>query len=328
MNRLPLPTILVGALLVLVLLLYGITFQVRFNQEVVKIRLGKADENSVIREPGLYFKWPPPIEVIRTFDRRLHVLDTPDTEVKTRDGVQLLVSCYAVWSIADPRLFYIRANDEKRAEEPLRSRVAEARNTAISQFEMGDLTNLDAQRVEASYEALQQRMLEIAAPKVLEDYGVRLVQVRVRRISLPAETTTAVQQAMIQERQRLATQYREEGKAQAETIKARAESAAKQIAEFTKSKAAEIESAGTQAMTRLYAQIAPEDKDLFLFLRRLEALEASLKNKATIFLDSNSSLFDWFNTADVNPGGEPGAPPAATQPSRRPRGESREGGAP
>lgn len=294
MRRIPILTLMTAALLVGVLVLYAITYRVRFSEAAVKVRFGQASESSVVRDPGLYWKWPAPVEFVKTFDLRLRVLDTPDTEVKTLDGQNVLVSVFALWRIADPLLFYQRVENERRAEDLMRNRVGEARTTALGQHEMVDLANLDAERVEKKYEELQARMLTLSRAAVRSDYGIDLVDIRVRRISLPPETTNAVQQAMTQEREAKATGYREEGKAAAVTIREGAMAKAASIRAFAESEARRIEIAGEEAGARYLAQIPEEDAEFFLWLRWLEALEAAFKNKATIFLDSRQDIMQRF----------------------------------
>ena len=284
-------TLIVALPVVLILLLAASTYQVAFNQVAVKVRF---DEGEVIREPGLRLKWPWPIEHVQHYDRRLQTLDTPETEIKTIDGKNVIVGAYALWTIEDPLQFYRRVRTVDEAEKQMRSRISQAQAAVIGQSNLSDFVNLDAALVEQKYDALLQRMRETVAPGLLADYGIRVAELGLRRISLPRETTQEVFNSMRAERNKLAARFREEGKSQAEGIKARANSEAKQILEFASSKAQEIKSAGVQASTRIYEQIAAEDAEFFEWLRWLDALKASLAQKTTVFLDQNSPLFGPF----------------------------------
>ncbi len=289
--RWSLTTLIVAVPVVLILLLAASTYQVAFNQVAVKVRF---DEGAVIREPGLKWKWPWPIEHVQHYDRRLQTLDTPETEIKTIDGKNVIVGAYALWTIEDPLQFYRRVRTVDEAEKQMRSRISQAQAAVIGQSNLSDFVNLDAALVEQKYDAMLQRMRETVAPGLLADYGIRVAELGLRRISLPRETTQEVFNSMRAERNKLAARFREEGKSQAEGIKARANSEAKQILEFANSKAQEIKSAGVQASTRIYEQIAAEDAEFFEWLRWLDALRASLAQKTTIFLDQNSPLFGPF----------------------------------
>lgn len=299
MKRVPIPTVLTAALLVLILVVYWITFQVRFNEAVVKVRFGRADAASVIDgrqdgQGGLHFKLPPPIEIIRRYDMRLQHLDTLEREIKTADGNNIIVGCYALWRIQNPLEFSVRLTSEERARESIRARIEDARDVVIGRHTMPELVNLDPDLVERSHLKIQEEMLAYAGPSVLRDFGVELVQIRLRRISLPADTTAKVQEAMTQERERLATQYRTEGRSIATSIRARAEALKNTILSFAERKANEIESAGVQASTRILSQIEKEDEEFFLWLRWMEALEATLRQNSTFFIDSQTDLYRYF----------------------------------
>jgi membrane protease subunit HflC len=308
MKRVPWPTIVTGVLLCAALVIYSITFQVRFDQVAVKVRMGKADASSVVREPGVYLKWPPPFETVETYDRRLRVLDTPETEIPTRDGSQIVVAAYALWRVADPLQFYVRAKRESLAEEMLRSRVSAVRATVLGQRRLSDLVNLDAEHVNRSHAEIEKQMLAELAPGFLSEFGIELVRVGIRRVSLPAETTRKVFESMSQEREQLATRYRQEGTAGAEAIKARANEAKDSILAFARRRAEEIRSEGVQSASRILEQIESKDRDFFIWLRGIDALRSALKERSTIFLDSNSELFKYFTPPTATP------PPAAAEP--------------
>lgn len=294
MKKVPIPSLIVALIVVAALVTYAVTFQVRFSQVAVRVLLGNADEGSVIREPGLKAKWPWPIETVVKYDRRFRVLDTPESEIKTADGKNVIVGCFAVWRIAQPLEFKIAVETERKAEELLRARINETRSSIIGKHDMSEFVSLDAEQLESSHEEIERQMLALAGPAILNEWGIEVVRIGVRRISLPEEVSQKVFESMIQEREAQAARYREEGAALAETIKAEAESAKNQILAFAQSKAQEIESKGTRAATRTLAQISEEDAPFFIWLRRLDALKAVLQERTTIFFDSEIELFKDF----------------------------------
>jgi regulator of protease activity HflC (stomatin/prohibitin superfamily) len=293
MKRIPVATAITGIVLVLVLVVYSITYQVRFSESVVKVRFGKPKE--VVTAPGLKLKWPYPIETVKNYDTRLRVLDTPETEIKTVDAQNVIVGCFALWRITDPLLFSISLPAERAAEDKLRDRINESRAKIIGQHSWSDFVNLDSALIADSYARVEAEILRDCAPGILSAYGVEVKRVGIRRISLPEEATSSVQKSMQQERNRMAARYREEGESLKEAIVARAESQSKQILAFAERKAKETESAGLQASQRVFKQIAEEDADFFIWLRWLEALEAALKTRTTIFLDTTDEVFKHFS---------------------------------
>lgn len=311
MGRIPFVTVLTAAVLVAVLIAWAITFQVSFYEAVVVVRLGKADAASVLdgREPrgvGLHFKWPPPIDWIRRVDMRLRVMDTLETEGKTQDGQNVLVGVYALWRVKDPLLYTTRLGTDARAIEQLRTRVSQARSEVIGAHRLADLVNLDRELVARTHTQIQDEMLKAVAADVSKDYGVEIVEIGIRRISLPAEATSKVQEAMIAERDWLAAEFEQAGKSEAASIRAGAEADKQTILSFAARKAEEIKSEGVQAATRILAQIDEKDQALFVWLRWLETLRDAMKTRTTIFFDWNTDVFRVFGSPSNEPAAIPG----------------------
>jgi membrane protease subunit HflC len=314
MKRIPIPTVVTAAALVLIFVTYMVTFQVRFSEAAIRVRLGSP--GAVIKEPGLYLRWPRPIERVKRYDLRYRVLDTPETEIKTSDGQALIVGCFAIWKIADPVQFYIRVQDERLADDKVRSRINEARATVIGNHSMGSLFNLDSQMVSKSFEQLEQEMLAACRDSILADFGIELSRIGVRRVALPVEATATVQAAMSAELKSRATRFDQGGKSKASAIRARAESDQRKIMAFAGVRAQEIESAGVRASARLLEKIAAGDTEFFLWLRYLEGLKSAFAERSTIFLDHRDVIYRVFSDPSLptGPGGmldpELGAEPA------------------
>jgi membrane protease subunit HflC len=306
MNRVPIPTLITAVLLVAALVAYAVTFQVRFSEVAVRVKLGKADESSVVREPGIYFRWPWPIETIERYDRRLQTTDTPEAEVKTFDGKNVITGAFAVWRIEDPLRYFVRVKTRREAENQMRARLTQAQAAAFGQLTMADLFNLDPELVEKTHERLKAELLGdpgrptslVAAMK--SEYGIELREVGIRRISLPETVSQTVFQSMIAERRTKAERFKAEGKSIADAITATAEADARKILAFAERKAQEVRSTGIQASTNLLRQIEAEDSEFFQYLRWLDALREMLRNRTTIFLDQQSLMHQPF----VTPPGE------------------------
>lgn len=305
------PTVVTAAALVALLLVYVVTYQVRFNEVAIKLHFGKADESSVVKDVGLHWRWPPPVETVVNYDTRLQTIDTPESEIKTRDGQNIIVGAYAIWRIKEPLLFFKRVENLATAQDKLLSRVSEVRSTVIGQHNLVEFVNLDPDVVDRNYEAIEKQMVDVAGPGLLTDYGVELVQVGLRRVSLPGETTQKIQESMIAERNKEAERFRAAGRGEADAIRARADAAVKIIQDFANTKAVEIESAGAAASTRILEQIKDKDSEFFIYLRWLEFLSNSFKNKGTIFIDWDSEVsqrfaFPFLGGATSQPAGPTG----------------------
>ena len=303
MKKIPVPTLLTATVVVVVLLIYMFTFEVRFSEVAVKVHLGEVV--ATITEPGLRFRLPWPIQTIKSYDVRLRTLDTLEGEITTRDGKNIIVGNYALWRIKDPRVLLDQRLTIREAEEKLRARINQRRAAVIGSVDLSAFVSLNKEAVNASYDRIAAEMLtgkqtegedEETSLKdsILNDFGIELVKVDIRRVSLPPETTQSVFQQMIAERQKEAARFREEGKSRAQTITAQAEAHGQQILAFADRKAAEIEAQGIQASTKILTQIGAEDAEFFEWLRWLDALEVALRERSTIFLDSRSALFEQF----------------------------------
>jgi membrane protease subunit HflC len=314
MRLISLGTLVTAILVVVVLLVKLTTFMVRFSEVAVKVRMGQVA--AIVDKPGLYPRWPYPFESIKTYDTRLRTLDTLESEIKTRDGKNVIVGNYALWRIANPNTFYIRVGNERDAEDKLRVRINQRRAAVIGNENLSAFVNLNQAAVDANYDRIENELLNGIQTEgesaglslrdaVLADFGIDVVKVDLRRISLPEETTQTVFQQMSAERQKEAARFREEGKSRAETIRAQAEADRDQIIAFAERKAQEIQSTGIQAATGILKQINAEDAEFFEWLCWLDALRDSLRQKSTIFLDSRSTMFDYFK-APVAPHPESG----------------------
>ena len=104
--RKQLPQIVAAIVLVGVLLLYMVTYQVRTTEVAILKTFGRADERDVITDAGFGWKWPPPVQQIVKYDKRIRVLRDTFEETVTRDQKNLVVMAYAAWRIADPLLFH------------------------------------------------------------------------------------------------------------------------------------------------------------------------------------------------------------------------------
>ena len=295
MSKLSIPTMIIALLVVVILLTFACTYQVNYYEAVVKVRLGQARD--VITDAGLKMRWPWPIESIYHYDTRLRTLDTPETEVKTVDGKNLIIGLYAIWRIDNALQFHQRVRTVAEAERQVRDRIRGVQESVVGQKDLSYFVNLDRALVDQNYEQFFKELREGVRQEVLDEYGVEIEEIGVRRISLPQDVTQKVFDSMIQERKTKAAKYREEGNSRAEAIKAQAEADAKQILAFADRKAQEIRSAGYEASTRILNQISETDREFFEWLRWLDALRASLKQKTTIFIDQTWPFHEVF----VNP---------------------------
>ncbi len=204
---------LLAILAIAAVVFYAMTFVVQQTQSALVLRFGAV--RSVVTEPGLYFKLPAPFEQVTLLDNRILDLDLPAQEIIASDQKRLVVDAFTRYRISDPLRFYQAVNNIPRANSQLasivngnvRSVLAEASFTAMVRTDRSRLMNRI--RDDVNREAAR--------------FGMTVVDVRLRRVDLPAANSQAVFQRMQTERQREAAEARALGGQQAQEIRARAE---------------------------------------------------------------------------------------------------------
>ncbi|MCD6405152.1 MAG: protease modulator HflC [Planctomycetes bacterium] len=310
-------TLILGLLIVAVLLLYMVTYQVRFDQSAVVTTFGRAaagsSKNVDGTGAGLYWKWPWPIQRVRKFDRRIQVLDDRFEQQDTLDKQTVIVKAYAAWRISDPLEFYRCLRNSEIAGRFLRDRLRTAR-AEIGNFNFDDLTNVDPSKLKLA--EVEQAILE-RMHKDLEGRpcGIEVSTVGITRILLPEQITRSVFQRMRQTRQRLAQKARSEGEAIARSVRAKAQSDEQRIRAFADRRAQEIRAEGDAAAAEYYSVFA-QNEDFAVFLRKLEALRTTLATNTTFFLDADVVPFDMLKP-EAGPANPPARPAPALPESQR-----------
>lgn len=269
------------------------TFRVNFDEVALVTTFGRATHKSVVNtdgnQAGLHLKWPWPIQSVFRMDRRFFVLEDRLEQQETKDRNVVIAKAFAVWRIQDPLQFYrmFRSNEDAEAflQERLRATKAE-----ISRFTFDDLTNADPEKLKLDeiQQALLKRMRTDLAGHTC---GIDVVNLGISRILLPERITRSVFSRMKQTRQRFAQNARSQGKAMAQSIKAQTNSDKQRIISFAERVAQHIRAQGDSAAAKYYAEYN-KNPEFALFLRKLEALERSLKKNTTFVLDTDSEPFE------------------------------------
>ncbi|MEX0876575.1 MAG: SPFH domain-containing protein [Phycisphaerales bacterium] len=294
-----------GVLFVAVILLFSMSFTVRFTETAVKTRFGKASENSILTEPGFKWKLPYPFESVTKYDKRIRIVQTRSETVQTADDFQIIVESYLSYRVEDPLLFFRsfsnagdRAIDHfNKAENDVLRDLLRSALGETSKYEMGDL--FTSRTGESVIPQLEQQVYDLLVSggnggKPLEDYGIRITSVGIDRIVLPEETTSAVINRMGANRDRLAERYESEGRSQARAIEAEAASNAERIRAFAQRRADEILARGESEAAPYLAQqnINPE---LAVFIQNIQLMREAMAKKFTLIFstsDYGMQLFD------------------------------------
>jgi membrane protease subunit HflC len=279
--------------LLLILILFFIiafsmvTFTVDEKETVVITQMGKPVRT--VKDPGLYFKLPYPVQTVHVFDDRILEYDSTPTEIITKDKKNLVIDNYASWKIIDPLKFMQTVATEAGAQSRLDDIIySELR------VELGSRDLLDA--VANSRAKIMTVVTTKCHQKALE-YGIDIVDVRVKRADLPAENEKYVFERMKAERQRIASRYRSEGYGESTKIKAETDRDKTKILADAYQKAQDIRGEGDAKALKIYADAYQRDPAFYDFTRSLEAYEKGLMDKTVVILSTKSELFKYLEGA-------------------------------
>ena len=277
---------IVGAVLLLAAVASMSLFTVDQRRYAMVLQFGEV--KAVVTEPGLHVKLPL-VQNVRQFDRRLLTIDTPEPErFITSEKKNVLVDHFIKWRIVDPQQYYITmGGDETRA----RTRLLQTVNATLRE-EFGQRTVHDVVSGE------RDKVMEIVRTKTDRDartFGVEIVDLRLKRVDLPAEVSESVYRRMEAERKRVANNLRSEGAAIAERIRADADRQSELIIAEAYRESQRIKGEGDAEATRIFNEAYGRDPDFFSYYRSLEAYRESVARRDDVLvLDPSSSFFKYF----------------------------------
>jgi membrane protease subunit HflC len=277
--------ILVAAIF-LVMVIYLVTFQVRATESAFVTRFGKPVRE--VNEPGLYAKWPTPIEQVHKFDSRMRVLEAEMGETTTSGTIPIIVNTYVVWRVKEPLKFLNAVKTIENAELKLRAQINDSQNRVIGQHAFGEFVNSDPAKIK--FDGIQAEMLADLKGPALKDYGIEIKTLGIKQLKISADVTKQVFERMKAERQRLTQATTSEGEAEAARIKAEANKKEAMLRAAADARAKIIRGQGDKEAAQFY-KMQEEDPQLAIFLRNLEALATTLKERATVVIPADADPF-------------------------------------
>ena len=260
-------------------------FIVDEREQVVILQLGKPVRT--ITEPGLYFKLPIPFQNAITFDDRLLEYDVAPEEVLSKDKKTLIVDNYVRWRISDPLLFLKTVQAIPNAVTRLDDIVYSELRQELGKHNMSEII------FETREEIME--IVTKASDKSTDQYGIEVVDVRIKRVDLPRENEESIYARMDAERQRQANKFRSEGEEEAQKIRALTEKDKTIILATAYKESQEIRGEGEAKALEIYANAFNNDPDFYEFTRTLEAYKKIIDEKTTLILPADSKLFKTLN---------------------------------
>jgi membrane protease subunit HflC len=239
----------------------------------------------LIDEPGLHGKWPH--QSSRSFDRRLQLDTPPPREMLTKDKKNLEVAWYVSWKIADVERFLRSVRTLADASARLEDMAA---SVLAAELVRHDLPDLVAVGGKSAIEAMMSDVNARIAGQADSEFGLKVVDVRLRRLNYPEEVRSSVFEQIRSERQRVAAATRAEGESQARTIRSAADlERARTLAE-AEADAARVVGEGEAEAARIANEAHAVDPQFYQFLKTLETYRAALDNRTTLVLSAESAF--------------------------------------
>ncbi|CDI01703.1 MAG: protease modulator HflC [Candidatus Competibacter denitrificans] len=279
---------LLGTLIGVVAVLAMSLFTVDETQTAIRFQLGEIVQDNY--PPGLHWKWPL-INNVRKFDRRLQTLDTEPERFLTAEKKNVIVDSFAMWRIEDVRLFYTTVGgDAAQANVRLDQIVKDSLRSEFSKRTIQEVVSGDRDQI---METLSRLLREQAT-----QLGIAAVDVRIKRIDLPADVSSSVFSRMKAERLRVAKDFRSRGGEAAERIRADADRQSTVVLAEAYRDAERQRGEGDAQAADTYAQTYGKDQDFYSFYRSLTAYRQSFANKDDILvLQPDSQFLRYFNKA-------------------------------
>ena len=285
MNRI----ILVLAVLIAILLSSSL-YTVKETQVALKLRLGEIV--SIENEPGLKFKTPFVNNVVR-FDKRIQTLDSAAESFLTVEKKNVVVDSFVKWRIVDTQKFYISTGG---AMAQANLRLAQNNQDALrSEFSKRTIIEVISDEREAIMASVKAKLKAIAE----DEYGIEVVDVRIKRIELSQEVRNSVYSRMETERKGLANKYRANGAEEAEKLQAFADKERTIILANAYRDSEKIRGEGDAISASNYAEAYSQDAEFYSFYRSLESYKKSFSEQGDILvLNPDSEFFRHFNPTD------------------------------
>jgi len=280
--------VIVVGLVVALLILSLSLFTVDQRQAAMVFQLGEVVD--IKKAPGLYLKLPM-VQNIRYFDTRIQTLDPVDAErFITSEKKNVLVDYYVKWRIQDVEKYYVSfSGDERRAENRLSQTVNDGMRAEFGKRTVHDVVS--GQRDDVM------ETLRKSADVDARRFGVEVMDVRIKRVDLPAEVSESVYRRMEAERKRVANELRSTGSAEAEKIRADADKQREVIIAEAYRDAQRVKGEGDGRAAAIYGEAFGKNAEFYAFYRSMEAYKQSFASKNDVMvLQPNSEFFRYMKS--------------------------------
>tara|TARA_B100000676_G_C17982383_1_gene789826 strand:- start:140 stop:988 length:849 start_codon:yes stop_codon:yes gene_type:complete len=271
------------ALLLLVATTYFSTYIVDRTQFAIEILLG--DPVQIVMKPGLNFKVPFASRVI-FMENRLQDYDADPGAVFTKDKKEMKVDTFSKWRVSDPLKFYETVRTTSGAHARLDDIIYSQTREVLGQHTLMEIVSGNRKEIRES--------ITLRSKKNAENFGIEILDVRIKRADLPEENSQSVFGRMNEERKRQAKLYRSQGEEESLKIRSNADRERVEILAEAKRVSEETQGIADAKATKIYADSYQKDSDFFRFLRSNDVYRNSLKEGTTLLMDADSKFFKYL----------------------------------
>ena len=276
--------IIAGISIAIAVVAYFSIFIVKEVNQSIVLQFG--DPKRIILKPGLNFKLPF-IQNVVFLDKRILNLDTPPEEVIASDQKRLIVDAFARFKIVDPLKFYISVGNERVARSRLSTIINSRLRSVLGKQELQTLLSKDR--------AKQMALIQDGVNNEAEKFGIKIVDVRIKRADLPQANSEAIYRRMQTEREREAKEFRARGAEMAVTITSTADKEVTVILADAQKKSEIMKGEGDGQRNKIFANAFGQDPEFFAFYRAMQAYEKALiGGETSLILSPDSEFFKFF----------------------------------
>ena len=282
----------IAAVVVLFAIAAASLVQVPSGEALVVTRFGNPAR--VLMKPGLAWRLPVPLESVIPVDLRLRTTSSGLQDVGTRDGLRIIAQAYVAWQVQpdSPNVQrFLRAvqNQPDEAARQIRAFIGSALETTTSAFELSNLINTDAGKVQIA--ALETRLREQINQQLQSTYGISVLFVGIERLTLPAVTLAATVDRMRAERETIAAERTAVGNRQAAEIRSSAERDGRIVQAEARVKAADIEAQSRVQAASIYGKAYAGSPQLYNMMRSLDTLSTIITPDTKLILRTDAAPF-------------------------------------
>lgn len=236
------------------------------------------------REPGLHMKVPF-IQSVTTLPKNLMTYDMTQEEINTKDKKRIIIDNYAVWRVVDPKALISNAGTLPNAERRMSEFIYSIIRSELGKLEYEDIINEENSSRGNINDSVTDKVNELLAN---DNYGIEVVDVRIRRTDLPPENEHSIYTRMISDREKIAQKYLSEGDADKRRIEAKTDQTVQELLATAKKDAALIQAEGEAEAAKIYNEAFSKDPEFYSLYRTLESYKKTIGEDTMIILPSDS----------------------------------------